>query len=200
MGWQPLTKHFGALFFFQAHLKDFKVESLNIKANTVIHMTALWHCLLYIKPKPSSVKSSLYKYYTAACSSNSFSAKFQTTLVVCCFLCFLNKLSLGKKFICKLARLNVKQRRSRWLLAVSFGSMLFAKAYFIAYGSERVKMLVHFVKLEVQIHRKYHNHKAQSSREEKMRNKRHICNHMCQDRSCYYIWVISDEICYGGLN
>ena len=40
-----------------------------------------------------------------------FNAKFQTTFVVCFFL--LNKLSLGKKFICKVERLNVKQHRSR---------------------------------------------------------------------------------------
>ena len=43
---------------------------------------------------------------------NSFGAKFQTTFVVCCF--YLNKLSFGKTFICKVERLNVKQRRSRW--------------------------------------------------------------------------------------
>ena len=46
---------------------------------------------------------------------------------------FLNKLMLGKKFIRKAERLNVKQRRSRWdgsLWAVSSGSMLFAKAYY----------------------------------------------------------------------
>ena len=42
---------------------------------------------------------------------NSFGAKFQTTFFVC-FYCF-NKLSLGKTFICKVDRLNVKQRRSR---------------------------------------------------------------------------------------
>ena len=42
---------------------------------------------------------------------NSFGAKFQTTFVVC-FFC--NKLSLGKKLICKVERLDVKLRRSRW--------------------------------------------------------------------------------------
>ena len=50
------------------------------------------------------------------------------------FICFLlNKLLFVKKFICKVERLNIKQRRSRWdglLWAVSSGSMLFAKAYY----------------------------------------------------------------------
>ena len=41
---------------------------------------------------------------------NSFGAKFQTFFV--CFS-FLNKLSLEQKFIRKVERLNVKQRRSR---------------------------------------------------------------------------------------
>ena len=51
---------------------------------------------------------------------NSFGAKFQTAFVWGFFLLFfLNKLSLGKKFICKVERLNVKQHRS--------GSILFAK-------------------------------------------------------------------------
>ena len=43
------------------------------------------------------------------------------------------KLSVGKKFICKVEILNVKQRRSWWdgsLWAVSPGSTLFAKAYY----------------------------------------------------------------------
>ena len=47
---------------------------------------------------------------------NSFGAKFQTTFVVCFFVCFFfhfDKLSFGKTFISKVARLNVKQRRSR---------------------------------------------------------------------------------------
>ena len=46
---------------------------------------------------------------------------------------FLNKLSIGKKFIRKVERLNVKQHRSRWdgsLWAVSSGATLFAKAYY----------------------------------------------------------------------
>ena len=43
---------------------------------------------------------------------NSFGAQFQMTFVVCFF--FFNKPSLGKTFICKVERLNVKQRRSRW--------------------------------------------------------------------------------------
>ena len=33
---------------------------------------------------------------------------------ICHLLLFCNKLSLGKKFICKVKRLNVKQRRSWW--------------------------------------------------------------------------------------
>ena len=44
---------------------------------------------------------------------NSFTAKFQTTFVVCFFLFFLNKLLFGKKFTCKVEELNVKQRTSR---------------------------------------------------------------------------------------
>ena len=39
---------------------------------------------------------------------NSFGAKFQTTL-----FSYFNKLSFGKTFVCKVERLNVKQRRSR---------------------------------------------------------------------------------------
>ena len=49
------------------------------------------------------------------------------------FFFFFFKLSLEKKFTCKVERLNVKQRRSRWdgsLWAVSSGSMLFAKTYY----------------------------------------------------------------------
>ena len=40
--------------------------------------------------------------------------KFQTTLSSALFsvVVFLNKLSVGKKFICKVVRLNAKQRRS----------------------------------------------------------------------------------------
>ena len=47
------------------------------------------------------------------------------------FFFFFNELSLRKKFICKVERLNVKQHRSRWdgsLSAVSSKSMLFAKS------------------------------------------------------------------------
>ena len=44
---------------------------------------------------------------------NSFGAKFQRTFVVCFFFYF-HKLWLGKTFICKVERLNVKQHRSRW--------------------------------------------------------------------------------------
>ena len=48
---------------------------------------------------------------------NSFGAKFQTTFVICFF--YFNKLWFGKMFICKVDRLNVKQRRSRWNGALS---------------------------------------------------------------------------------
>ena len=66
--------------------------------------------------------------------------------VICFFvvILFLNKLSLGKKFIFKVERLNVKQHRSRWdcsWWAVSSGSMLFAQAYIIFWGCERIKAL-----------------------------------------------------------
>ena len=50
---------------------------------------------------------------------NFFGAKFQTmcfffVLFFCCFFCFFfHKLSLGKKFICTVDILTVKQRRSR---------------------------------------------------------------------------------------
>ena len=38
---------------------------------------------------------------------NSFGAKYQTTFIVCfSSSCFFNKLSLGKKFICKVKRLS----------------------------------------------------------------------------------------------
>ena len=70
--------------------------------------------------------------FTICITFNSLGAKFQLTFVVCFFFFFFfNKLSPGKKFICKVERLNVKQRRSRWdgsLWAVSSGSVLFAKA------------------------------------------------------------------------
>ena len=39
---------------------------------------------------------------------NSFGAKFRRTFII-----YINKLSLGKPFICKVERLNVSQRRSR---------------------------------------------------------------------------------------
>ena len=42
---------------------------------------------------------------------NSFAAKFQTTFVVC--FCFKLTIEWKKMFICKVERLNVKQRRSR---------------------------------------------------------------------------------------
>ena len=76
---------------------------------------------------------------------NSFSAKFQTTLVVC--FSFFNKLSLGKKFIRKVERLNVKQRRSRW--DGSYEPSLLdlcclQKPIIIAYGSERVKITFNY--------------------------------------------------------
>ena len=61
-----------------------------------------------------------------------------------CRLLWFNKLSTGKKFICKVERLDVKQCRSWWdgsWWAVSSGSTLFAKMQkpiIFAYGSERV--------------------------------------------------------------
>ena len=42
--------------------------------------------------------------------------------------CYFNKLSFGKTCICKVERLNVKQRRSRW--DGSSWPMLYAKAYY----------------------------------------------------------------------
>ena len=56
----------------------------------------------------------------------SFGVKFQTTFVVCFFL-FLQT-SAWKDVICKVERLNVKQRRLMW--AVSSGSMVFATVYY----------------------------------------------------------------------
>ena len=49
-----------------------------------------------------------YLFEITECLFNSFGAKCQTKSA-----CFFNKLSLGKKFVCKVERLNVKQRRSR---------------------------------------------------------------------------------------
>ena len=46
-------------------------------------------------------------FHFAVSCFNSFGDKFQTTFVACFFK---NKLSIGKKFICKVKRLNVKQR------------------------------------------------------------------------------------------
>ena len=43
---------------------------------------------------------------------NPCGAKFQTAFVVCIFI--LTNHPFGKMFICKVERLNVKQRRSRW--------------------------------------------------------------------------------------
>ena len=68
-------------------------------------------CLLSCTSSPVLKKVSTF---------NSFTAKFQTTFIVCFFFLFFffffffffNKLSLGKKFICKVERLNVKQRIS----------------------------------------------------------------------------------------
>ena len=51
-----------------------------------------------------------YMYWSAGMKGfNSFGAKFQTTFVVCVF----NNLSFGKTVICKVERLNAKQRISR---------------------------------------------------------------------------------------
>ena len=43
---------------------------------------------------------------------NSIGAKFQTTFVVCFFVVVFLKQTIGKKFICKVELLNVKERRS----------------------------------------------------------------------------------------
>ena len=81
----------------------------------------LYRCLGCLFAKPLSV--------------HSFSAKFQMIFVVCFFFFFFSfsKLSLGKKFVCKIERLNISECRSRWdwsLWAISTGSMLFAKALY----------------------------------------------------------------------
>ena len=44
---------------------------------------------------------------------NSFGAKFQTTFVVCFFILTNCRLEKLYKIICKVERLNIKQRRSR---------------------------------------------------------------------------------------
>ena len=59
----------------------------------------------------SPVETNGGKIPSVSSSLNSFGAKFQTTFVVC--FSFFNKLSLEKKFVRKVERLNVKQRRSR---------------------------------------------------------------------------------------
>ena len=86
----------------------------------------------------------VFRHYsvTASCVAkfdNSFGAKVQTSFVVCFF--YFYKLSIGKTFICKVERLNVKQRRSRW-----DGSLLFAKAIIVACGSESVNLAYMFDK------------------------------------------------------
>ena len=86
---------------------------------------------------------------------NSFGAKFQMTFVICFFF---NKLSIGKKFICKVERLNVKQRRSRWngsLWTASSRSMLFAKVIIIKCSSERVNYINVLRNKRYHIHPKY---------------------------------------------
>ena len=71
---------------------------------------------------------------------NSFGAKFQTTFAVC--FSFFNKLSLEKKFIRKVERLNVKQHRSRWDGSYEPSHLdlcCLQKPIIIACDSERVK-------------------------------------------------------------
>ena len=61
---------------------------------------------------------------------------------ICRLLFYLNKLSLGKTFICKVERLNDKQRRFRWDGSMSHLDLrCLQKPIIIACGSERVKQL-----------------------------------------------------------
>ena len=79
---------------------------------------------------------------------NSFGAKFQTTFVVC--FSFFKKLSLEKKFIRKVERLNVKQHRSRWDGSYEPSHLdlcCLQKPIIIACGSEKVKPRFYIVKL-----------------------------------------------------
>ena len=80
--------------------------------------------------------------YTGTLFINSFSAKFQTKFVVC--FSFFNKLSLGKRFIRKVERLNVKQHRSRQDGSYEPSCLdlyCLQKPIIIACGIERVKAM-----------------------------------------------------------
>ena len=88
--------------------------------------------------------SNLKRSY-GVCKVNSLGAKFHITFVVCFVWFFFNKLSIGKKFICKAERLNFKQCRSwrdgsLWANERSHLDLhCLQKPIIIAYGSERVK-------------------------------------------------------------
>ena len=79
----------------------------------------------------------IYQVYSVP--FNSFGAKFQTTFVVCFF--YFNKLSFGKTFICKVKRLNVKQRRSRWDGSLSHLIWIYAVCKSLLLSSMAVKEL-----------------------------------------------------------
>ena len=71
----------------------------------------------------------------------------QISDAICRLLFYINKLSLGKKFIRKFERLNVKQRRSRLdssLRAVSSALSCLQKPIIIACGSERQSIYAWF--------------------------------------------------------
>ena len=77
---------------------------LNVSSPLNMNFVVHTHCTQILK---FDFSHSLLRYRI-----NSFGARFQTTFVVFFFFYF-NKPSLGKTFICKVERLNFKQRRSR---------------------------------------------------------------------------------------
>ena len=83
---------------------------------------------------------------------NSFDAKFQRTFVVCFFS---TNYRFERSFICKVERLNTKQRRSRWdgsLWAVSSGSMLFANLLLLPVTMKELKsQTIELVRLEFEM-------------------------------------------------
>ena len=94
-----------------------------VKVNTVVSHRQIW--TNSVVPCLKSLWWGSTVFSTNLAGFNSFGVKNSDYI---CRLLFFNKLSIEKKFICKVERLNVKQRKSWW--AVSSGSKLFAKAFY----------------------------------------------------------------------
>ena len=81
---------------------------------TLANIKKMYYKLCYKQINVYFIFISIQKFHSSIKANiNSFDAKFQTTFVKCRLLFFFNKLSLEKKFIRKVERLNVKQRKSR---------------------------------------------------------------------------------------